>query len=69
MDGMPPTLDRLRKREIERRLRAKGLSQRESKTLVSMLAATLRDMQENPPASPGGLVDLSRFLVHRNPIG
>ncbi|MDY0307428.1 MAG: hypothetical protein RBR18_13415 [Desulfovibrionaceae bacterium] len=62
-------MDNLTKREIERRLKDKGLSNRESKIMVSVLSDTLRDMQENPPASPGGLVDLSRFLVHRNPIG
>lgn len=62
-------MDNLTKREIERRLKDKGLSNRESKIMVAVLSDTLRDMQENPPASPGGLVDLSRFLVHRNPIG
>lgn len=62
-------MDNMTKREIERRLKDKGLSNRESKIMVSVLNDMLRDMQENPPASPGGLVDLSRFLVHRNPLG
>lgn len=62
-------MDNMTKREIERRLKDKGLSNRESKIMVSVLNDVLRDMQENPPASPGGLVDLSRFLVHRNPLG
>jgi hypothetical protein len=39
-------MDILTKREIERRLKDKGLSNRESKIMVSVLSDTLRDMQE-----------------------
>lgn len=61
-------MDHLTKREIERRLKAKGLSGRVSKTLVSLLSDALRDTRENPPY-PGGLVDLTRFLPGgRDPV-
>jgi hypothetical protein len=38
-------MDRLTKREIEHRLKGKGLSGREAKIMVAVLSDTLRDMK------------------------
>lgn len=59
-------MDSMTKREIERRLKDKGLSNRESKIMVSVLSDTLRDMREAEPHEY--LVDVTRFL-RRDPMG